>query len=74
MGIEDDIKGIIGRLTLLEGSISDIWTGVKDLNEKVDLLTIRNKVADRQDKEKKIKDTIRGQLTDIDTNSETDTL
>jgi len=37
--IEEDIKGILGRLTLLESNVNHIWEGVNELNEKVDLLT-----------------------------------
>jgi hypothetical protein len=53
--IEDDIKAIKEKLDITDLRCDKMQTMLEDLNEKVDLLTIRNKVADRSDKEKRIK-------------------
>jgi hypothetical protein len=63
MGIEDDIKEI-------KHQINDLFIQVTIIKQRLDV----NLPKDRSDNEKRIKDSIRGQLTDIDTNSETDTL
>jgi len=57
MGIEQDISEIKNALVLLAPVLQEMDTRLKDLNEKVDLLTIRKQV-DRHDKEKRIKDTL----------------
>jgi hypothetical protein len=53
--IEDDIKAIKAKLDITDLRCDKMQTMLEDLNEKVDLLTIRNRAADRQDKEKRIK-------------------
>jgi hypothetical protein len=57
MGIEENVKMILTVVDMLRGDIDIIKQQLKDLNEKVDLLTIRKQV-NRQDKEKRIKDTL----------------
>jgi len=59
MGIEDSISRIDLEVRKIYNSINLLHEVVKDLNEKVDLLTIRKQV-DRQSKEKAIKDTLMG--------------
>jgi len=57
MGIEaeiEDIKDTVNTLLVIVGKMEN---RMKDIDEKVDLLTIRKQV-DRQDKEKRIKDTM----------------
>lgn len=57
MGIEDDIKNIRQIVTSILEHQASMEMKINDINEKVDLLTIRKQV-DRKDKEKKIKDTL----------------
>jgi hypothetical protein len=61
MGIEDDIKQIKGFCQDWAIELSDIKVMLKDLNKNVDLLIIRNQVADRTDKEKRNKDTMKNE-------------
>ena len=60
MGIEQDINEIKNALVLLAPVLQEMDTRLKDLNEKIDLLTIRNKVRQYEgsDKEKRIKNTM----------------
>jgi hypothetical protein len=57
MGIEDSISRIDLEVRKIYDSLNLLHEIVKDLNEKVDLLTIRKQV-DRTDKEKRIKHTM----------------
>jgi hypothetical protein len=54
MGIEEDINNIRMAVTSILEHQATMEMKINDLNEKVDLLTIRKQV-DRQDKEKRIK-------------------
>jgi len=58
MGIEEDIEDILFVVKEINKRVQDNEAKIRDLNEKVDLLTIRNKVANRSDNEKRIKDTL----------------
>jgi hypothetical protein len=57
MGIEDDLKAIREKLDITDLRCDKMQTVLEDLNEMVDLLTIRKQVK-RQDKEKRIKDSL----------------
>jgi fructose-1,6-bisphosphatase len=57
--MKESIIGIEMGVNALQIEVVWLQTIIKDLNEKVDLLTIRKQV-DRQDKEKRIKDTLVG--------------
>ena len=57
MGIIEDMTIKLNEVSIKLELLQSLLDGIKDLNEKVDLLTIRKQV-DRQDKEKRIKDTL----------------
>lgn len=80
MGIEEDTQAIRSDVRFLRMDMNKIFDMLKDINEKVDLLTIRNQTRkyDESEQKKKIVETLyEGKLTPTNmelVNSRKDTL